>query len=204
MRSRKPRLGAGREPFFDSTSSAVWPYDQGPRGLEAFRISPICLSPQAADRGSVGIHIFDGQLAFEPKEIHNEHQGTTVMIDNKFACLRTYQSNIDRYHRLLKTELSELERQFIERRLNEEKSAMESLANVMATRTQAGKTPREHFVKTVHDELAKFERKEIEFQKMERDQRAARLRLPIDYPPRSTSPRTSSSALFRHPIENLP
>jgi hypothetical protein len=117
------------------------------------------------------------------------------MIDEKFARLRTtYRSNIDRYHRLLKTELSELERQFIERRLNEEKSAMESLANVMADCTQAGKTPREHFVNTVHDELAKFERKEIEFQKMERDQRAARLRLPIDYPPRSTSPRTSSSS----------
>ena len=141
---------------------------------------------------------------FQPKEIHNEHQGTTVMIDEKFARLRTYRSNIDRYHRLLKTELSELERQFIERRLNEEKSAMESLANVMAACTQVGQTPREHFVKTVRDELVKFERKEIEFQKMERDQRAARLRLPIDYPPRSTSPRTSSSALFRHPTENLP
>ena len=102
------------------------------------------------------------------------------MIDEKFAHLHTYRSNIDRYHRLLKTELSELERQFIERRLNEEKSAMESQANVMAACTQAGQTPREHFVKTVHDELAKFERKEIEFQKMERDQRAARLRLPID------------------------
>jgi hypothetical protein len=38
-----------------------------PRGLGAFRISPICLSPQAADRGSVGIHIFDGQLAFSTK-----------------------------------------------------------------------------------------------------------------------------------------
>jgi len=118
---------------------------------------------------------------FQPKEIHNEHQGTTVMIDEKFARLRTYRSNIDRYHRLLKTELSGLERQFIERRLNEEKSAMESPANVLAAHTQAGKTPREHFVKIVHDELTKFERKEIEFQKMERDQRAARLRLPIDY-----------------------
>ena len=49
--------------------------------------------------------------------------------------LRTYRCNIDRYHRLLKTELSELERQFIERRLSDEKSAMESLANVMAART---------------------------------------------------------------------
>jgi hypothetical protein len=33
------------------------------------------------------------------------------MIDEKFARLRTYDSNIERYHRLLKTELSELERQ---------------------------------------------------------------------------------------------
>src|SRR5258708_6834481 len=117
---------------------------------------------------------------FNQRKFHDEHQGRAVMIDEKFARLRTYRNNIDRYHRLLKTELSELERQFIERRLSEEKSAMESLPNVMAARTQARKTPREHFVKTVHDELAKFERKEIEFQKMERDQRAARLRLPID------------------------
>ena len=34
-------------------------------------------------------------------------------------------------------------------------------------------------MKTVRDELAKFERNEIEFQKVERDQRAAGLRLPI-------------------------
>jgi hypothetical protein len=51
------------------------------------------------------------------------------MIDEKFARLRAYRNNINRYHRLLKTELSELERQFIERRLNEEKSAMDSLAD---------------------------------------------------------------------------
>ena len=40
---------------------------------------------------------------------------------------------------------------------------------------------------TVHDELAKFERKEIEFQELERNQRAARLHLPIGkhYPPLS-------------------
>ena len=112
------------------------------------------------------------------------------MIDEKFARLRTYRNNIDRYRRLLKTELSELERQFIERRLNEEKTAMESLA-----RTQVGKPAREHFVKAVHDELANFERKEIEFQKMERDQRAARLRLPIGkfYPRLSASASTFRS-----------
>ena len=64
-------------------------------------------------------------------------------------------------------------------------SRLETLA-----RTQAAKTPREHFVKAVHDELANFERKEIEFQKMERDQRAARLRLPIG----KFYPRLSASA----------
>ena len=56
----------------------------------------------------------------------------------------------------------------------------------MAARTQLGK---KHFMKTAHDELAKFEQKEIEFQKMERNQRAARLRLPIGkrYPPLTKS-----------------
>ena len=51
-----------------------------------------------------------------------------MIIEEKFARLRTYRNNINRYRGLLKTELSALERQFIERRLNEEKSAMESLA----------------------------------------------------------------------------
>ena len=56
----------------------------------------------------------------------------------------------------------------------------------MAARTQVGK---KHFMKSVHDELVKFEHKEIEFQKTERNQRAARLRLPIGkhYPPLSKS-----------------
>jgi hypothetical protein len=39
-----------------------------------------------------------------------------------------YRNNIHRYRRLLKTELTELERQFIERRLSEERSAMENVA----------------------------------------------------------------------------
>ena len=56
----------------------------------------------------------------------------------------------------------------------------------MAARTQVGKR---HFMKSVHDEIAKFEHKEIEFQKTERNQRAARLRLPIGkcYPPLSAT-----------------
>jgi hypothetical protein len=52
-----------------------------------------------------------------------------MMIDEKFARLRTYRNNIRRYRRLLKTELSDLERQFIERRLEEDTSAMQILAS---------------------------------------------------------------------------
>ena len=51
------------------------------------------------------------------------------MIDEKFARLRTYRSNINRYRQLLKTNLSDLDREFIERRLEEDKSAMERLAS---------------------------------------------------------------------------
>jgi hypothetical protein len=53
----------------------------------------------------------------------------TMMTDEKFALLRTHRNNISRYRRLLKTKLTELERQFIERRLSEERSAMERLAS---------------------------------------------------------------------------
>ncbi len=52
----------------------------------------------------------------------------TTMIDEKLARLRMHRNNISRYRRLLKTDLSELQRQFIERRINEEKSALESVA----------------------------------------------------------------------------
>ena len=53
----------------------------------------------------------------------------TTMTDEKFALLRTHRNNISRYRRLLKTNLTELECQFIERRLSEERSAMERLAS---------------------------------------------------------------------------
>jgi len=42
------------------------------------------------------------------------------MIDEKVARLRAHDNNINRYRRLLGTNLSDLERQFIERRLKEE------------------------------------------------------------------------------------
>ena len=49
------------------------------------------------------------------------------MIDEKLALLRTRRSNISRYRRLLKTNLTELEREYIKRRLSEEQLALETL-----------------------------------------------------------------------------
>jgi hypothetical protein len=51
------------------------------------------------------------------------------MIDEKWDDLRARRNNVHRYRRLLQTELTDLERRFVERRLNEEKSAMESLTS---------------------------------------------------------------------------
>jgi hypothetical protein len=50
------------------------------------------------------------------------------MIEESFARLRTHRNNVERYRRLLETRLTDLERQFIEKRLSEEQSAIESLA----------------------------------------------------------------------------
>ena len=50
------------------------------------------------------------------------------MMDENIACLRTHRNNIARYRRLLQTKLTDLERQFIERRLSEEQSYYERLA----------------------------------------------------------------------------
>ena len=51
------------------------------------------------------------------------------MIDENWDHLRARRNNVRRYRRLLQTELTDLERRYIERRLNEEKSAMESLTS---------------------------------------------------------------------------
>ena len=51
-----------------------------------------------------------------------------TMLDERFARLRTHRNNIARYRRLLKTNLTDLERQFIERRLSEEQSEFELLS----------------------------------------------------------------------------
>src|SRR6476620_6716820 len=50
-----------------------------------------------------------------------------TMIEERFVRLRTYRNNIARYRRLLKTDLTDSERKFIERRLSEERSECELL-----------------------------------------------------------------------------
>ncbi|WP_426611184.1 hypothetical protein [Bradyrhizobium sp. McL0616] len=50
------------------------------------------------------------------------------MLDEDFARSRAHRNNIGRYQRLLRTTLSELEREFLERRLAEERTALEALA----------------------------------------------------------------------------
>ncbi|UQR62290.1 hypothetical protein LRP30_36870 [Bradyrhizobium sp. C-145] len=58
-----------------------------------------------------------------------------MALDGKLARLRTYRNNIHRYHRLLKTRLSDLEREYIESRLSEER---EALVRGEASRTAQG------------------------------------------------------------------
>ncbi len=50
------------------------------------------------------------------------------MIDLQLARLRTHRCNIQRYRNLLQTSLTEPERQFVEKRMTEEQSSLESLA----------------------------------------------------------------------------
>lgn len=51
------------------------------------------------------------------------------MLDEDFARIRAHRNNIHRYRSLLKTQLSDLERQFIERRLAEETASLEALTS---------------------------------------------------------------------------
>ena len=51
-----------------------------------------------------------------------------MMLDENLARIRAHRNNIHRYQRLTRTKLSELERQFVDRRIAEEKAALEALA----------------------------------------------------------------------------
>ncbi|MCD9108151.1 MULTISPECIES: hypothetical protein [Bradyrhizobium] len=51
-----------------------------------------------------------------------------MTLDEKLARLRAHRSNIHRYRRLLSTRLSDIEREFLSRRLSEEQSAIDALS----------------------------------------------------------------------------
>lgn len=51
-----------------------------------------------------------------------------MMLDEKLARLGAHGNNIHRYRRLLSTQLSDLERAFIERRLAEEQASLYALS----------------------------------------------------------------------------
>jgi hypothetical protein len=51
------------------------------------------------------------------------------MIDEQIAQMRTHRNNIDRYRRLLRTRLTELESQFIKCRMAEEQAKLERLTS---------------------------------------------------------------------------
>jgi hypothetical protein len=57
---------------------------------------------------------------FQQKIWHRVRVMSSVM-DRERAFLRTHQQNIERYQRLLKTKLTDLETQFLEKRLTEER-----------------------------------------------------------------------------------
>jgi hypothetical protein len=66
-----------------------------------------------------------GHLTREAKkERESSRQRKTMMIDQ---LARAHRNNIQRYRSLLQTNLTEFERQFVERRLNEEQSKLETL-----------------------------------------------------------------------------
>jgi hypothetical protein len=60
-----------------------------------------------------------------------------MMLDQQMARLRAHHRNIQRYRNLLQTSLTELEREFVEKRLTEEQSNLESLALLMPARPAA-------------------------------------------------------------------
>jgi hypothetical protein len=52
------------------------------------------------------------------------------MVDDQLA--RAHRNNIQHYRHLLQTSLTEFERQFVERRLNEEQSKLEILVSLLS------------------------------------------------------------------------
>jgi hypothetical protein len=51
------------------------------------------------------------------------------MTDENLARLRAHRQNIDRYRRLLETNLNDVERRFVEQRISEEKADLDRVAS---------------------------------------------------------------------------
>jgi hypothetical protein len=64
------------------------------------------------------------------------------MIDQKLAGLRTHRTNIQRYRNLLQTSLTDLEHQFVQKRLTEEQSNLENLAKSLPNDFRGSKANR--------------------------------------------------------------
>jgi len=64
------------------------------------------------------------------------------MIEANLECLRAHKDNIARYRRLLATQLSDLEREYIERRLAEEQAALRTLLHKTFPERLTARLPR--------------------------------------------------------------
>src|SRR4029079_159276 len=78
--------------------------------------------------GPDSLPVFRRGLPQIRKGTHDDRQETTIMIDENLARLRAHRNNVHRYRRLLATQLTDLERAYIERRLSEERAAMAALS----------------------------------------------------------------------------
>ena len=76
--------------------------------------------------GRMAAQFFAGGFP-EIEGTHDDRQETMIM-DENLARLRAHRNNIHRYRRLLATQLTDLERAYIERRLEEERAAMAALS----------------------------------------------------------------------------
>jgi len=110
----------------DASAIASCPSLRAPEGLKA----PVTIDAGGALRGMKDRGILragnrcvcgrsNGALLPEAEE--------TTMFDESLARIRTHRNNIHRYRRLLRTQLSDLERDFIERRMADERTALDAL-----------------------------------------------------------------------------
>ncbi|MET4278779.1 hypothetical protein ABIB68_007263 [Bradyrhizobium sp. F1.2.2] len=64
-----------------------------------------------------------------------------MMLDEQLARVRTHRNNIQRYRHLLQTSLTDFERQFVDKRLSEEKSKLERLTSSFSNEANRDRSP---------------------------------------------------------------